>query len=104
MRRGRRLLSTSLDLPFFSSFEVRSRDSVLPVLLSLTLLSPFHQRTTLITLSLLWNHGSHFEKHHAAFDEGRGLGGDDAYVDQDSEKGTEERSSTEKLVPAAESA
>ncbi|KAJ6491979.1 MFS general substrate transporter [Mycena sanguinolenta] len=53
------------------------------------------------------NHGSHFEKHRAAFDEGGGA--DDAWIDedaekQDSEKGTEERSSTEKPVPAAESA
>ncbi|KAF7343697.1 MFS domain-containing protein [Mycena sanguinolenta] len=47
------------------------------------------------------NHGSHFEKHPAAFDEGGE--GDDAYLDQDSEKGTEERSSKEN-VAAAESA
>jgi len=63
------------------------------------------------------NHGSHFEKHRAAFDEGGGE--DDAWIDDDGvhhetgraerardeeaarEKGSEERSSTEKPVVAA---
>ncbi|KAF7358886.1 MFS domain-containing protein [Mycena sanguinolenta] len=63
---------------------------------------PFINAHTLITTSLPRNHGSHFEKHRAAFDEGGG--GDDAYIDQDSEKqdsekGTEERPSTEKPHP-----
>ncbi|KAJ7288806.1 carboxylic acid transporter [Mycena rebaudengoi] len=48
------------------------------------------------------NHGSHFERHRAAFDEGGGR--DDAYIDDegvhtvagDAEKASEERSSTEK--------
>ncbi|KAJ7500606.1 MFS general substrate transporter [Mycena galericulata] len=65
------------------------------------------------------NHGSHFEKHRAAFDEGGG--DDDAWIDDDGvhhetgraanananaaadaeAKGSEERSSTEKPAPAA---
>jgi SHS family lactate transporter-like MFS transporter len=60
------------------------------------------------------NHGSHFEKHRAAFDEGGG--NDDAWIDDDGvehetgraareqdmeEKGSEERSSTEKPVPTS---